>query len=260
MLIDYISDVHISHYAPFTPSQEKWATATKKWTKELLTDKKGEVFIVAGDISEWNQQSKWFLEECSIHYERVFFVLGNHDYYLLSNNQKNKYGNSINKVKELIDSIKHLANVVHLDGYIAIYKDVSIAGHSMWYDLPTPEDKAWYNANSNDSLYVYGEGGRRTSYKELYKKAMEWYITMDGLNIDVMVSHFPPVNPPSSNKKHVACYITEVPFLTGKHWVCGHQHIQEEFKVQDTKFYMNPLGYPSEKLTKSIKTFKVERK
>lgn len=257
MLIDYVSDVHVSHYVPFTPSQEKWATATKKWTRELLTDKEGEVFIVAGDISEWNQQIKWFLEEASLHYERVFFVFGNHDYYLLSNNQLDKYGNSINKEKELVESVAHLTNVVHLDGFVSVYKDISIAGHSMWYNLPTPEDKAWYKANSNDSLYVYGEGGRGNSYKELYEKSIWWYEKMEALNVHVMVSHFPPVNPPSSNQNDIAAYRTDVPYLLGKHWVCGHQHIQEEFKVLDTKFHMNPLGYPSEKLTKTIKSFKV---
>ena len=257
MRVDYVSDVHISHYVPFSYSQEKWEKRTKQWTKELLKDKKGEVLIVAGDMSEWNQQSTWFFEECSVHYERVYFTVGNHDYYLMSRNQLNKYGNSKNRVNELIENLSHLDNIIPLNGNVDTYKGVVFAGHSLWYKLETEFERYWYKENSNDSRKIFYQEGYKESHELLYEESMEFYNSLDGIDIDVFVSHIPPMDPPFSQYPYNACYAAPVPFLVGKHWVCGHQHVQGTFKFDETTFYMNPLGYPSEKIPVRLQTFTV---
>ena len=65
--VDYVSDLHINHYVKFTNHQEKWESQTREWTRNLLKDSTGEVLVLAGDFSEWNNQSKWFIEECAKH-------------------------------------------------------------------------------------------------------------------------------------------------------------------------------------------------
>lgn len=257
MLIDYVSDVHVSHHIPFKHNQEKWERVTKEWTKDLLKNNKGEVLIIAGDISEWNQQSAWLLEQAGELYERVYFVVGNHDYYLLSKNQKKRYGNSINKVEELFKIVAQLDNVIPLHKTIDVYKGVVFAGHSMWYNLKDERDVAWYKKYSNDKPYIFTTKPYLESYQELYEDALNWYEGIERQEIDVFVSHFPPINPPTSPYEHNACYVGEVPFLIGKHWVCGHQHLVTNFCKFDTHFHMNPIGYPNEKHKLEVQTFEV---
>lgn len=257
MQVDYLSDVHVSHHVPFGHNQEKWERKTKEWTENLYKNANGEVLVVAGDMSEWNQQTVWFFEKSCKYYERVYFVVGNHDYYLLTNNQRKKYGNSIDKVVELLKSLSHIEHLVPLHKTVDTYKGVTFAGHSMWYDLPTDKDFAWHNTYSNDSKFIYGLSPGNDAYKELQKDSLEWYETLETDKIDVFVSHFPPFNPPFSTYKHNANYVSEVPFVVGKHWVSGHQHLVGEHERFGVKFYMNTIGYPNENHKLSVRTFSV---
>lgn len=257
MRVDYVSDLHINHYVPFTQNQEKWERKTKEWTRELLKRKEGEVLILAGDFSEWNRQSFWFLEECSNHYERVYWTIGNHDYYLLSRNQLKKYKNSIKRAEELMNMSENLPNVVVLQGNIDTYKGVVFAGHSLWYKLTTEFDRYWYEENSNDSRKIFYREAYRESHELLYAEAMAFYESLDEMDIDVFVSHIPPIDPPFSSYPTNACYVAPVPFLVGNYWVCGHQHVQGEFDAHGVQFYMNALGYPTEKNQRGIKTFEL---
>ena len=87
--------------------------------------------------------------------------------------------------------------------------------------------------------------------------ALDFYEKLEDIEIDVFVSHIPPVDPPFSNYPNNACYVAPVPFLVGKHWVCGHQHTKGEFRILDTYFHMNPLGYPMERNELKLKTFRI---
>ena len=257
MKIDYISDIHINHYVHFKHNQLKWEKATREWTRELLTTKEGEVLILAGDFSEWNVQTAWFIDECSKYYERIYYTVGNHDYYLMSQNQLNKYGNSKNRVNELKEDVSHLENVIPLDGCIDTYKGVIFAGHPLWYKLETEFERYWYKENSNDSRKIFYQEGYKESHELLYEEAMTFYESLDGMKIDVFVSHIPPMDPPFSAYPYNACYVAPVPFLVGKHWVCGHQHVCGEFELHGTQFHMNPLGYPGERTLGKIQSFEI---
>ena len=153
----------------------------------------------------------------------------------------------------MLSSIK---NVVVLDGVVDVYKNKVFAGHPLWYQLKTDTtDYWWYNKHSNDSVYIYYKENQKESHELLYEEALDFYEKLEGTEIDVFVSHVPPVDPPFSNYPNNACYVAPVPFLVGNHWVCGHQHTQGEFQILDTHFYMNPLGYPVERNELKLKTF-----
>lgn len=247
MKIDYISDLHINHYVHFKANQEKWKKHTVKWSKEILDTSDGDVLIVAGDFSEFNRQGLWFLEEASKQYEQVFIVIGNHDYYLLSKNQKNKYMTSFARVQEFIDNASKIKNVTPLDKKVAEYNGVTFAGDSLWYRLDSFEDIQFFKGVSNDSNYIYGSyGPGENSSREIFQESMNWYETLESMDIDVMISHIPPLHPPISHFPRNACYDFPAPFLVGKHWICGHQHIIGEFHRFGVHFHMNPLGYPNE--------------
>lgn len=262
--VDYISDLHLNHYVRWDKNQIKWEKNTRVWGRTLLQTKQGEVLVIAGDFSEWNHQTLWFLEECAKQYEQVFFVTGNHDYYLLSKTQQRKYGDSKGRQAELLDLASKIPNVQPLNYEVVEYEGKTIAGGSLWYLPKTIADWNFYFGTSNDSTYISvlaAHDGIVSSLKDiphyLYKEAMDWYDTLQGPFVDLMISHIPPVHPPISTYERNACYDCPVPFLASEKWICGHQHIQGTFEKAGTLFYMNALGYPNENNILTLKTLEI---
>lgn len=264
MKIDYISDLHINHHVFFKPDQVKWEKNTREWTKELLKTKAGEILLVAGDFSEWNKQALWFLEEASLVYNQVYFVTGNHDYYLLSKRQKEKYKDSKGRQRELLEEAAKIPGVTPLCRQVVDYKGIKIAGDSLWYLPESEKDWMFFTEMSNDSRYIsileaqtFYNVSKREEVAYLHQEAMDWYQSLEGTGIDIMMSHIPPLHPPISPHAPNGCYHVTVPFLSAKHWVCGHQHVQGVFEKAGTTFYMNTMGYPDEGLPMKINTLEL---
>ncbi|NPC92845.1 hypothetical protein HOO54_11530 [Bacillus sp. WMMC1349] len=264
MKVDYASDLHMNHHVPFMKDQLKWEARTREWAKNILRTGYGSVLIIAGDFSEWNRQAFWFLEEASSIYEKVFFVTGNHDYYLISKNRKRKYKDSKARQQALIESSANLTNVQPLNRDVISYNGKTFAGDSLWYIPKTPDEWLFFFNESNDSNYIYlidrypyGFTTKEEEVHFLYQEAMDWYNTLSGKNIDLMVSHIPPVHPPISPFARNACYDCPVSFLAAKTWICGHQHIQGDFEKAGTLFWMNAIGYPIEKNMITLKTIEI---
>lgn len=255
MRIDYMSDLHGNHHVPFDTNQLKWQSRTEDWMTQLVEDNDSDVLVLAGDFSEWNQQTYWMIETASRFYDKVFITVGNHDYYLLSKSQRKKYKTSFGRIVELRCLLADLPNVTLLYQSVESYKGVTFAGDPLWYALMTEADRHFYHRHSNDSVYIHTGNPYEEPYDVLHNQSMAWYNTLDEQAIDVFVSHVPPVHSPLSTHKQSGCYMTPVPFLKGRHWICGHQHVQGSFKKAGTTFHMNPLGYPSERLEKKLKTF-----
>lgn len=258
MKVSYVSDLHLDFHIPFTKNQIKFEQRTKRFINTLISSDKGskEVLVIAGDISHFNLQSYWCVDEFSKHYEHVLIVVGNHDYYLISKNQSNKYkNNSQNRVDELSHMVDHIENVYMLtgDNIVFEYKDVRFGGVSMWYPIATTSQKMFFNNISNDSQLIKG----LNIEKEHTRNQMQ-YETLLEKNIDVMISHFPVINIDSHFKYNsTACYLTPVRDISAKHWVFGHSHEQKVYEKPYCSFYMNAIGYPEERLDLSIKSFEV---
>lgn len=246
--VDYFADLHVNHWIWFTPSQEKWEKRTRQWVQYLLRNRKGEVLVLAGDFSEVNNQIIWLLDEASKYYKQVFWTFGNHDLYLLSKTDKKKYKDSMGRIQDLVDRTSYLSNVTPLIKSTATYKGAVFAGDVMWYLPKSQEDWAFYNGSSNDSRYINlaTEWDSSDVARRLYKDSADWYDSLDNQQIDVMVSHVPPIHPSLSKFPPNACYHTHVPFLASDKWICGHDHIQGTFEKTGTTFYMNSVGYPAD--------------
>lgn len=257
MKVDYASDPHANHHVPFNHNQLKWELNTKKWTEALLENGNGDVLLLGGDFSEWNQQSLWFLEEAAKHYRYVLFVTGNHDRYLLSKKQREKYGMSSVRIQELMDKAAGIPHIIPMQRNLVTIDGVRIAGDGLWYRPVTPEDFSFYIGSSNDSNYVWEGLPIKETPEFLYQEAMKWYDTLESEHVDVMLSHVPPIHPSNSPYPRNALYDCPVTFLAAPHWVCGHMHIQDDFEVAGTTFHMNALGYPSEKHLLQLRTFEV---
>ena len=248
MKIDHVADMHINHWVPFIPNQLKWEKRTREFVRRILRKKTGEVLVLAGDFSEVNAQTIWVLDEASKHYEMVYWTFGNHDLYLLSKRDNKKYKHhSLNRVKEVIEKTAHIENVIPLIQRTHTFKGKTFAGDVLWYLPKSMQDWDFYRNVSNDSAYIKHQEAWNMDdvARLLYKSSADWYDGVEGQDIDVMVTHVPPVHPSISPYSPNGCYHSTVPFLAAPHWICGHSHLQGVFEKAGTTFHMNCVGYPN---------------
>lgn len=245
--IDYVSDLHFNHWMVWTENQQKWEVRTRQLAQRLIQNGHGEVLVLAGDFSEWNNQTLWILDEVSKYYQRVYFTFGNHDLYILTKGQKKKYKDSLGRLQELIEIATKIPNVIPLIKRTDEYKGKLFAGDAMWYLPKTQEDWQFYRNVSNDSNYISINGYTLDDIpRRLRKESMDWYDTLEEQSVDVFVSHIPPIHPLTSKFPFNGCYQTDVPFIPSNHWICGHNHLKVEFEKAGIIFYMNCIGYVSE--------------
>lgn len=259
MNISYISDIHLDFHVPFTANQLKWESNTRKFTRQLIkTDEtQRDIILLGGDYSHFNHQTMWMLDEFSNAYTTVLMVLGNHDYYLVSKSQSEKYGNSsANRADELRQLITDsLPNVYLLEeGKIYEHEGVRIGGDTMWYPLTTTEQQTFFRNISNDSKLI-----KNVSIELEHEKSIRYYKSMIENEIDIMLSHVPLIHINShSLYGGTACYLTDVDELP-TYVVMGHSHEQSHYEKASTEFHMNCLGYPHDRLKKKkIESFKVK--
>lgn len=251
MKIDYISDLHIDFYIPL---KGKWQQKMVAFLTSLLPDEKGEVLVIAGDLSHYNIQSFIILEFFATHYKQVIFVLGNHDYYLVSSEQKKKYSrNSNGRELELINMITALPNVCLLSLYETFtYKGITFTGSTNWYGLQTTKEQLFFKKASNDSVLIKG-----IDIPSLHNKEMEHYAILQ--QSDVLITHVPPIIL-DSHFLHgsTACYLNELPNITAKICIFGHCHEQSVIEREGTIYCINALGYPDEKLQQTIQSIVID--
>lgn len=250
MKIDYISDLHLDFYIRL---KGKWEQKALSFLTSLLPAEKGEVLIIAGDLSHYNIQSFFALELFSTHYKQVIFVLGNHDYYLVANRQMKKYSSkSIEREIELKQMIAALPNVKLLSFFETFtYEGINFAGATSWYGLHTTQDKLFIENVSNDSVLIKGINIHSTHRKELenYAKLQQ---------PDVIITHVPPIILNSHTKRGTtACYLNKLPNSPAKFYIFGHCHEQSIIEKDGATYCINALGYPDEKLQQAIQSIVV---
>ena len=242
MNIDCIADWRLDFYIPHDSNHSKWENKTHLFLDSLLPQNLGEVLVIAGDISHYNIQSKWCLEHFSKHYEHVFFVLGNHDYYLISDGQSKKYKHkSKEREFELMGMLFSITNITMLyDFEVYTYKDKTFAGSTSWYPLTEFKDVNFFNTVSNDSRLIKGiDIGNENYHEGLAYENME--------DVDVLVTHVPSILINNHHKYgSSSCYLNELNNIKAKYNIFGHCHEQSEYDKVGHKFYINALGYPNE--------------
>jgi DNA repair exonuclease SbcCD nuclease subunit len=285
MIIDILSDLHLDFY--FNNKKPLSRSAVKSIFEPIFLDnqkrKCGDVLIVAGDIGHYNKQNikilKIFQEE---YYKHIICVLGNHDYYLISANQRKYYDlNSFNRANEMKELINNEDGLYCLDGNVIEIDGVKFGGAMGWYSdayikayyLKEPHstlaiNQIWQNF-SNDSKLIYGLKNFDDLYEEEYKKLKTVY-----KNCDVMVTH---INPAYKHRHISKAYYFQksnafytfngYPLLengTMKYWIFGHTHDVIEYEEYGVKCICNPMGYPNESYNSkdlvSIKSIEIDKK
>ena len=249
------SDLHLRHH------------------KTPLTLPGGDVLILAGDVfdaancrcfDEPVVQS--FLEEFK-KYERVIFVLGNHEY----------YGGQIGEVESVLE--KSLpSNVEVLQNSWTKVGNVDIFGSTLWTDMENMNPLALTAAKRgmNDFRTIQDSEGWTLSPEasvRLHREAVSLLQHDLAGKKDVwIVSHHAPsfqsVHPrhqgPRDNLLNPS-YASELSDFILDHpqirmWVHGHLHDHFCYSIGDCLVYCNPRGYPSEPRheTYSLGSFTIE--
>lgn len=251
MKIDYISDLHLDFYIKVTGNADRDRANVIEIIEALLPEQLGDVLVIAGDLSHHNVQSYEILAYCSELYSQLFFVLGNHDYYLiLDEKQLNSplYDSKMH-VAELLEKIAVLPNVQLLrDFQVHEYKGVRFAGATSWYPLESSSEILYFKSYMNDSRLIQG-----IDIQQLHRDEMEAYRSMP--EVDVLVTHVPPIQIDSHIKfGGTAGFLNKLPGIPAKVCIFGHCHEQNMYKKAGITFAINALGYPKERLVAKIRT------
>lgn len=250
--VDYVSDLHLSFYLK-AKSYGYDETAMEKFIEEKLAHQmKGDVLVIAGDLSEYVESGFRFLELCSKYYDKVFFVAGNHEYYLSSlffgKDYVNKFSsNSYNKITKINELSENNDKIVFLDnsnGGIAEHEGFVIAGDTLWYMPKSLADWAFYLCCSNDSRLILSHKSKKTKIERLNLFSSVWYDTLPE-KVDLLVTHVPPVYHPNKEHGKNGCYYTDVDTFKADTWIYGHDHVEADFVQDETRFVSNPWGYDS---------------
>ncbi len=226
----------------------------------LDKNKDVEVLIIAGDVSHYNTDIS-IIEQIGkdYNYKKIFMVIGNHDLYLTSNNQKNKYHrDSKNREQEWYD-YKDPEGVVNiLNGDIIEYKGVKFGGCMGWYDMSYNTNSMYgtdnitlWNQTMNDSRLIYKMGDPYDIFAQERPKIESI------LKADVIITHISPLcsgiafqeqyRGQKSNMFYCFDGREYLDQTDAKYYIYGHSHGHFEYEAYGVKCIMNALGYPNER-------------
>lgn len=255
MKIQVISDIHLEF--------NKKIPFFIKHTPDFV---KAPYLFLLGDIGNphidlWQQFINW----CEARYTRIFYVIGNHEY----------YGNSLAEIPDFIKTVFATKPKFTLlqSGVIASLEDYKVIGCTLWSDIDIGTALL---INDIHNIYDSCSSNRKKQHISLdtlqneYKKDKIWLETVlndlqtqNGSNKIIVATHHLPSmqlipdkfqNPSdmkyargfASNLDHIIPYATI--------WLFGHTHCHVDKELNKTRCYANPVGYPDEADT----GFKVE--
>lgn len=288
-MIDYISDIHLDFYVdPRKGLSEKIMAQIDVFVEALLPKKStSKILVIAGDLGHYNYQNQHMLKSFRRFYDDVVFILGNHDLYLPTNKQREKYKcSSFKRVIEMFNFASETDDIHMLHAYLQssiILDDVTIIGDiSCWgkltkgRELTRMTDDKLVNdyAMMNDERYIYDKRDSNSEYtyavqsmsirKRLIKsnnslvEAFEFnrmykkkYASEN--HKTVFVSHY-PVNFDNEEDRNIHTwdfFYWFNPMDSLKEYLSKIPNICGHIHGNDQRLkdnqFVNPLGYPKEK-------------
>lgn len=257
IFIQVISDIHLEFYNTFP----KISPLAK-------------YLCLAGDIgtivNKYDTKLEKFLSYCSTNWDKVFYVLGNHEFY-----QKSEFVDKKMNFEELEEKYASICskftNVYLLsNSFVEIVPGLNIYGTTLWtgnYGFPkylNPSDML----NDYNMIAIKSPNATKTNIliqtdfidnkSQLELAELKNYLQNQNQNKTLIMTHFPPIRQDSSNPKYssqpefIANYFSwnnihsnlNMSNVIG--WISGHTHWSYDLNVSRTKFISNQMGYKSE--------------
>jgi len=241
--VAYLSDLHLEFYKKPIPFET------------VLNWKGGDILCLAGDIGYPELDSYVsFLSYCSSLFQYVFVIAGNHEYYTTSTHYLKTINNTNEKIKELCDIFRNVHFLSDSTFHIPEY-NLHVLGTTLWTQgEDDTTDQYQYNDFQrihNMSLCGYMNKLHEKSVAFL-KHELEKHKN-DNSTVLVLTHHLPSfqlIAPQYKNSDINHLFATNLNSLFRDyrihHWICGHSHTPMKKTIENTKVWMNPIGYPGE--------------
>jgi predicted phosphohydrolase len=235
MKIQYCSDLHLEFLE------------NKKFLIENPIIPNAEILVLAGDIVPFAHLDKHrdFIDYLSDHFEMVFWIPGNHEYY---------HSDIYDRISSFEEKIRN--NVILLNNKVKSVGETKLIFSTLWSYI-SPQNRFEIQQSLSDFRLIKN-GGKAFDTKAYTNLFLENFNFLKTAIADeksfkkVIVSHHVPtmVHYPSKYKGSILnqAFATELSGFIEEneidYWVYGHHHYNtEEFSIGNTKLLTNQLGY-----------------
>jgi predicted phosphohydrolase len=248
MEIQIASDLHIEFKNDNIPDPLDYITP------------KASILILAGDIGTFYKydQLLGFLEKLCPLFDTVFYVLGNHEYYMQKDSTPMTIG-CITKNKNELES--KISNLYILDRSSVRIGNYCIVGCTLWSDAKIEIPKFIVKIYGMDKKNYLS----RFQSDTMYIQKMIKYCNENDLKL-IVVTHYVPsfdVIPKNYlNYKFESLYCSDLNYMINENdihtWICGHVHYNFDTLVNGTRILSNQKGKPRDKIQDFSKEFIVK--
>ena len=228
-----------------------------------------DVLVLSGDImiaeklpkpnSEYGQRFRDFLKRCSLEFQDVIYIAGNHEFY-----SSGKFYKSVDELRDYCST--NFNNVHFLERDAKIINDVVFVGGTLWTDMNKGDPLTMhavkdlmmdYNAIKNDHrgfipLKPIDTVDRHRMTRDYIMHVADehkdkkivvcTHHAPSSLSIHPMYAHDALMN--GAYFSNLEEYILDRPQI--KLWTHGHMHNPFDYMVGETRVVCNPRGYRQE--------------
>lgn len=234
-------------------------------------DDKDTILVLAGDIGlaekEWT--FKEFVEDMSMQFKEVIFIMGNHEHY------KGKFPTTKEK---LLTALADCPNVHVLEKETKVFGDVAFICATMWTSMNNHDIFVMETArlNMNDyHLVRTGPPSEPWKRKLLPKDTVQDHVNAvhyifaeiekqkEAGNKVVVVTHQGPsfqsvaecYKGQALNDAYVSNLDERIIESSPDVWIHGHTHVSFDYNIEDTRVICNPRGYDPSDLNPEFDKF-----
>ena len=243
MKFQLVSDIHLELYKELPPLEEILIPSAPN-------------LVLAGDICFiLHKNYVPFFEKISQLYDNIFYVFGNHEYYVQADNGGID-GHTFSTLEDTAQNLlKHLKNIFVLNNKSIIIDDLVIIGTPLWchYTLNHSRKKYIKYINNSDFLLYRNKLIPATNMtNNIHIKQKKWL--EDEINkyenkkMILVITHYLPSFKCIPDKwiedEDNDQFYTDLEHLVKKVnlWVCGHTHSSTVAHVGRTPIIINPKG------------------
>jgi hypothetical protein len=269
MKFEQLSDFHIEMNVPYGETEvwEKGEPFFYAWHK----NKKSNILIIGGDISDYSLRSKWIIEEAARYYDHVLFVDGNHDHYGDDKNpSEHSYENNMDFFRRVDEAHE---NITFLDGGTGRFQieDTLFIGANGWYDFQmaygyeSHEQRVHWQRHSKDAQAIrFGEGSQPEMLARIQMESLRLHVeeAQEDATIGniVITTHTVPHPEGLTKDRTHEWYLLNGAYGNSlmcrvwqadrskkiKVWTFGHVHSRYDFIIDHIRFIANPRGFRGE--------------